>query len=266
MSDEDDLRRAERLATSLIARGKGIVDRDMRAAWLRSMLRTAPLPEVARALDRVSASAEQATPSARDLLFTVVDVLLDPESEPFLVALREEAAGRSLLALGRLLRRPLDPSPAAVLDDRVPDYGTGRPLTLGERKALARRPSRASFDKLLRDPDPIVIRTLLRNPKLTEDDVIALACRRPARTEVLREIARIPKWTSRPRVRMSIVLNPGAPAEIAVPLVSLLLRHELRLVVEVTDASPAVRAASRELLLRRPPSLGEDGEPPDEPS
>jgi hypothetical protein len=253
---------ADRLAASLVARARGIADRDMRVAWLRATLLEAHVPTMALALDLISAAAEQAEPAEREFLFSLVQVLLDPEADALLVALREEAAGRSLLALGRLLRRPVDRPSAITPDDRIPDYGTGRPLSLGERKALARKPSRASFDKLLRDPDPAVIRNLLRNPKLTEDDVIALACRRPARADALREIAQLSKWTGRPRVRMSIVLNPSSPPDVAVPLVSLLLRHELRLVLEVTDALPAVRAAARDLLLRRPPSLGEDDEPP----
>lgn len=140
----------------------------------------------------------------------------------------------------------------------VPDYGAGRELTLGERRSLARRPNRRSFDKLLSDPHPFVIRLLLQNPKLTEDDVVRLAARRPARLEVLREISQSLRWLSRSRVRLTVVLNPGTPPEIAIPLLPVCKRTELREVVKATESSLVLRATALELLERRPPVKGVD--------
>jgi hypothetical protein len=135
----------------------------------------------------------------------------------------------------------------------VPDYGTGRELTVGERRSLARRPSRRSFEMLLRDPHPLVIRQLLYNPKLTEDDVVRLVAHRPARAETLLEIARLPRWLSRPRVRLAMLLNPGTPQHIAVPLLGVCTRGELREVVSSADTAVLLRATAAELLVRRPP-------------
>ncbi len=201
-------------------------------------------------------SAEQAEPLARELLIAVVDLLAEKDQVVLAQNLREEAAGRSLLALARLLRRPLaSPSraPPPGSEARVPDYGTGRTLTLGERKALARRPTRKAMEKLFADPHPAVIRTLLANPKVVEDDVVRLTARRPADPEVLAEIARSPRWTHRVRVRMAIVLNPDTPPELSIPLLALLLRPELELVTAAPLLVPALRAAARDLLERRPP-------------
>ena len=64
---------------------------------------------------------------------------------------------------------------------------------------------------------------------------------------------------------MAVVLNPMTPPEVAIPLVSLLVRHELRLVVAITDGSPAVRAAAHEQLMRRPPTLDDEEPGDDEP-
>jgi hypothetical protein len=139
-------------------------------------------------------------------------------------------------------------------EDRVPDYGLGRPLTLGERKSLARKPSRESTERLLRDPHPDVIRMLLVNPKVTEDDVLVLAARRPCRPDVLTQIARSPRWAHRPRIRIALVLNPDTPLDVTAPLVALLVRQELRLVATSTTVAPAVRALCLEHLERRPPS------------
>jgi hypothetical protein len=109
-------------------------------------------------------------------------------------------------------------------------------------------------ERLLRDPHPDVIRQLLSNPKLTEEDVLSLAARRPCRPDVLSEIARTPRWTHRPRIRMALVLNPDTSPEITAPLVGLLVRQELRLVATSTTVAAALRALCLEHLERRPPA------------
>src|SRR5262249_28348640 len=144
-------------------------------------------------------------------------------------------------------------APPPEQEARVPDYGAGRALTLGERRALARRPSRAGFEKLFADPHPMVIRLLLDNPRVTEDDVIRLSSRRPVRSEILAEVIRHGRWSHRVRVRRTLVLNPDAPPELVIPLLGLLTRPELRQVAASTELSALVRATAREFFVRRPP-------------
>jgi hypothetical protein len=244
-------------ATRLAARWKKTLralDGPLRIAYLKSQVALYRLSTVAEALDLACASAEQAEPDARELLVVLVDLLADREKLGLAQALREEAAGRTLLSLGRLLRRPtLSPPPSvAPSAARIPDYGSGRTLTLGERKALARRPTRKSLEKLLSDPHPVVIRTLLANPKLVEDDVVRLAARRPGNPEVLAEIAQS-AWCHRVRVRMALVLNPDSPIDLSIPMLALLVRPELRRILEAAFLVPVLRAAAHELLARRPP-------------
>ncbi len=228
-------------------------------------MRNEDTAELAGPLDIVCARSEQAEPAAREVLVALVDAFQDPDLGPVVQRLREQACGVPYTALERLVRQPVSvastrglPSPE---EDRIPDYGRGRPLTLGERKSLARKPDRQMTERLLRDPHPDVIRQLLSNPKVIEDDVLSLASRRPCRSDVLREIARTPRWTHRPRVRVALVLNPDTPLEVSAPLVGLLMRQELRLVVSSTTVAPALRALCHEHLQRRPPSpLEEPGD------
>jgi hypothetical protein len=230
-----------------------------------SLLQEAPLPALARALDRVCTRAEQAEEPAREALVAIVDALTSAGVAAFVQRLREEVAGESLLALERLIRQPLVPVrpsqvPQAIEEDRPPDYGRGRPLTLGERKALARRPNRETLERLFLDPHPHVIRGLLRNPRVTEDDVVRLASRRPNSEGILTEIARSTRWIHRARVRMAVTLNPDTPIDISGPITGLLVRPELRLVAESTHVPAPIRALCLEHLQRRPPgSPGDDG-------
>jgi hypothetical protein len=247
------------LAERILRTTRSIADGALRAAHVRTVLVCEDLEEVARALDTLATKAELGDPDGREVLVAIVDALSDPSVADVVQLLREQAAGSSLLPLDRLLRRPVKASRG--LSDRPPrppDYGYGRPLTLGERKSLARKPDRNLLERLVHDPHPDVIHRLLANPRITEDDVVRLSCKRPARPEVLAEIARTPRWVHRPRVRLALMLNPGTPFELAAPIAALLLRHELKLVAEYTYVSQALRALCLEHWRRRVPLPGED--------
>jgi hypothetical protein len=233
-----------------------IPDIAMRVAFLRSEILTLPIPQVAHALDALGEGAEQAETRAREVLAAVLPSLVAIALADFVEALRGEAADRSLLSLARLLRRARGEGGAIAEEPKQKNVLTspgGRPLTLGERKSMARRPTRAVVEKLLTDPHPAVIQNLLLNPRLTEDDLVRIASRRPPSVHAIAEIARHPRWSQRPRVRMTILQNPSTPPEISVPLVRLLIRPELHQVVAAADVPPIVRAAATELLARRPP-------------
>jgi hypothetical protein len=247
-------------ADAIVRTIRAIPEAELRVAYLVSIMRDGDLGPMAHALDVLCARAEQAEPAAREALVALVDALQDPKLERSVQRLREEAVGVPHLALERLLRQPATSSSSSLRsvpdpdDDRVPDYGRGRPLTLGERKSLARRPDRAMTERLFRDPHPDVIKQLLVNPKVTEEDVLSLAARRPCRPDVLIEIARSPRWSHRPRIRMALILNPDTPLETAGPLIGLLVRQELRLVATSTTVAASLRALCLEHLERRPPS------------
>lgn len=234
-------------------------DAALRAAYVASVVRAWEVSVLAPALDEVCERAEQAESAAREALVAIVDALNGEGMDEVVQRLREEAGGRSLLALERLIRHPVRigrsvaESGDKTRQDKVPFDGRGRPLTLGERKSLARRPDRDTMQRLMADPHPAVIHRLLRNPRVLEDDVVRLAARRPGHAEVLAEIARSTRWVHRPRVRMALVLNPATPAEIAARIAGLLLRPELELVAGAPHVAPAVRALCREHLERRPP-------------
>ena len=258
---------ARGIETSLEKVTRSLVDPVLRVDYLRGAMHAADLAALALGLDALCGRAEQAEEAAREVLLSIVDALNAPESAELVQRLREEAVGTSLLSLERLVRHPLggagslgaEPTKAeAPRDERLPDYGRGRPLTLGERKSLARRPDRSLMDRLFSDPHPDVIRGLLRNPKVIEEDVIRLAARRPGRAEILTEIARSPRWVHRARVRLALLLNPSTPVALAAPITGLLVRQELKLVAESTHVADGVRALCLEHLERRPPSERED--------
>lgn len=234
-------------------------DAALRLGWLESELEGLGSAASATLLNEIMEQNEAADPDAREALLTIASLLVRPDNREVVEALRNEAVERKLFSLERLTRPAPPPSIHApsIEELRVPDYGMGRELSLGERKSLARRPDRRAFEKLCVDPHPLVIRQLLENPKMVEDDAIRIATLRPARPAALRELVQSHRWLSRPRVRMAILLNPGSPCELTMPLLGLCTREELRDVLKSTETSIVLRGTAQELLARRPPLASE---------
>jgi hypothetical protein len=233
----------------------GLPELGLRVEWLRDYLSATSTSDAAFELERVCEASERSDPNAREAVLALAILFARSPDEPFVARLRTSAEALHLLSLGRLLRRAPPPlrSVPPTNDAPVPDYGGGRELTVGERRSLARAPTRRAFDKLLSDPHPLVIRQLLENPRLTEDDVVRIAARRPARPEAVTAIARTARWLKRPRVRLAILLNPGSPPSVAMPLLAACTRTELLEIVHGVDTNKVLRATARELLARRPP-------------
>jgi hypothetical protein len=228
----------------------------LRVSFLRAYLGDASRPEAARTFDQMCHAGARG--GDKEALFAVALLLSSLAVDPVLDRLGEHAARQRLEDLGRLLRRgsvASHPPPS-----KVPEYRADRELTIGERRSMARRPNRQLFEKLLADPNPLVIERLLENPRLTEDDVVRFSARRPAPVEALLVLART-AWLCRRRVRLTLLQNPGTPAAVTVPLVALCTRAELGMLSKSFESIAIVRQVARELLAIRD---GDD--PPSQPS
>lgn len=231
-------------------------DITLRVSWLRSHLGELRDAEAADLLSELCEDGERADPDSREALLVVAILLVAADADsPFVERLRQYADERRLLSLSRLLRRSDDAlaSGRGRSEPPVPDYGTGRELTVGERRSLARSTQRKVLEKLLRDPHPLVLRQLLGNPRLTEDDVVRLAARRPLASAIVEALADSPRWLRRPRLRLTLLLNPGTPEAVSMPLLAVCTRCELLEVVHGVDTPLVLRGSAQELLERSPP-------------
>lgn len=221
----------------------GIPDQAMRAAYLRHTLLSKQPDAVADLFTVAMTAAEGRLPGHVELLQAMSLALADEACHGLREAARAVLEGRNLPGLAHALRR--DPVTEAAETQRIPDFGRGRTLSLGERKSIARSNDRNLIARVLRDPHPDVIRILLGNPTLTETDVVRLCARRPASTEVLREVFRSPRWIVRYPIKVAIVLNPYTPLDIALQLAPHLITPDVKRVLAAEDLADELREACR---------------------
>jgi hypothetical protein len=230
----------------LVARLRRFVDRPLRVRQLVAVLGEEPV----RAAAAVAALIARATSGDDDPEVAAVVGCLVPALGELGYAARQALylAARELTdpALARLV---LDAAPPTATADEVarglaperPLRNRGRPLTLGERKALARRPRGDALAELLRDPHPDVIRILLDNPQLTEREAVRIAAARPAVPAALALVAEHPRWSVRPMVRRALVLNRYTPIPIALRLVVTLGPADWADIAAADAAGPGAR-------------------------
>lgn len=125
-------------------------------------------------------------------------------------------------------------------------------FTLGERIALARIASRGVIGELRREEDPSVVRALLDNSRVTEEDVLAIASqsRIPA---VLRCLGDHHLWGRRYPVRMALLANRRIPVQTALRLLPTLPRRDVEGLAQRQGVPRLVRVAARRLLAKGVP-------------
>lgn len=232
------------LARSVIS----LADQGLRVSYVRHMLLARRPEQVADLFTVAMAGAEGRQPSHVVLLQAFSLALADDACDGLREAVGAVLDARQQPGLARALRRQQVDEDAET--QRIPDFGKGRTLSLGERKSLARRNDRELIARCLRDPHPHVVRILLGNSAVTEADVVRLCARRPVSTEALREVFRSARWVVRHPIKVALALNPYTPLDIALQLAPHMRTQDLRRLVASEELHAELREACRRLTGR----------------
>lgn len=117
-----------------------------------------------------------------------------------------------------------------------------RTLPIPVRLKLSRGASRSLRGILVRDPNPRVAVSVLKNNPMSEQEIEILCHNRSISEEVLDEIARRREWVRKPTVVLALVQNPRTPPPVALRLVTRLSVRELREVSRNRNVAEVVRS------------------------
>ena len=93
-------------------------------------------------------------------------------------------------------------------------------LSPGQKAMLAMKGGREERMILIRDTNKVVALSVLKNPRLTDQDVDEVARMRNVSEEVLRAVGANREWAKRYAVMLSLVKNPRTPQSISVNFVA----------------------------------------------
>jgi hypothetical protein len=121
-------------------------------------------------------------------------------------------------------------------------------LTLGDRRALARRANRDELQRLAGDPDPVVVENVLNNRRVTESLVMTMCSKRPTVSAALETVICAPTWVRRLAVRIALAHNPYLAVHAAAPLLVTLPHASLVAIRDDEALSGSLRLAASRLL------------------
>ncbi len=170
---------------------------------------------------------------------------------------RAEAALRAVLGeeLGQSARRLIDESGAVALEGDDPTqsslYALIQQMSVFQKVKLARLGNKEARSLLVRDRNRIVASAAITSPKITDNEVIAIAQSRAVADEVLRIISQNRQWTRSYKVKLSLVMNPRCPQPTAMKLVNYLQDNDLKSIMRSKDVNANVATHARRILMKK---------------
>ena len=241
----------EEKAATLVLHLSGHKEKRLRASSLEEKLRRLEPEEIAEILNFICNKAKRKDLASLKAYNALPELLLSgtfnrEKISQLRAVARQKDYDEVLQMLMDLPPQKIPPSSAEGPEDPFL-----KDLTLGHRKSLTKTPKMTVLRKLLKDQDPMIIRSLLLNPRLTESEVLKIASLRPTSPRILEEVFHNATWVARYRVKKALVYNPYSPPSIAVHLLKFLLLSDLREIAQLENLHLAVKEVAHQLLRER---------------
>lgn len=240
----------EELTIKMVQDILSIPDIEMRALALAQRLNEYSAEEITEILQSLCKKAIEKDERCKEALLSFVDfnIIIKELGNAKLGEIYMIAQKRHYQPVVRLLSRPPCQEGLKELNNESLSDSLFDDVPLGARRYLAKGSDKNLLSRLLKDPNPMVIRNLLRNPRITEQEVLKIASKRPNSAAVLKEISLSKKWIVRYSIKIALVRNPYTPPDIAIKLLHLLMEQDLKEISHDSFLHPQVRETAKSLL------------------
>ena len=126
-----------------------------------------------------------------------------------------------------------------------------RALSRIEKLILAPKADRSERAVLAQDNDAQVLHALLRNPRITLEEVTRIARSTLLSAVTAELIAKTAQWSASAEIRSALVGNPRTPTPLALRLLPTLPEPEIRQIAKSTAVSQALKQAALRLVINR---------------
>lgn len=153
-----------------------------------------------------------------------------------------------------------------VLSETDPNFQVAKGLaqqikdmSVGQRIKLALKGGREARGLLLRDPNRIVKRLVLQNPRISEDELVILCRNKSEDREMIEIVSKNAEWTKSYQVRLALVSNPKTSMPLAIRFVSTLQDRDVRALAKSKNVPSPVSSTAKRVLLQRSGATGGGG-------
>jgi hypothetical protein len=139
------------------------------------------------------------------------------------------------------------PDGAAGERDQKTSWDRVRGLSQTEKLLLAVRADRTERAVLAQDNDPRVLLSVLRNPRLTVDEVVRIAKSSFLNFQIVDVIMKAGQWMASLDVRLALIHNPKTPQAFALRILPTLPDGEVRAIARAGTSMALKQAALRRI-------------------
>jgi len=128
------------------------------------------------------------------------------------------------------------------------DWDRVRGLTRTEKLLLAPKGTRLERAILAQDNDSLILYTLLKNPRITTEEVVKIARSSALSVNIVDLILATTQWSSNHEIRIALVQNPRTPTPISLKLLPTLPEPIIRQIAKATAVNQTLKQAAVRLV------------------
>lgn len=124
-------------------------------------------------------------------------------------------------------------------------------MSISEKVKLAFKGGKTERLILVRDHNRLICSAVMRNPRMTETEVEAIAAMRNIAEEALRLISMKREWIAKYSILVALARNPKCPVGVVLPLINRLTLRDLKGLKDDKGVSETTRSVARRLYIQR---------------
>ncbi|MBI1912442.1 MAG: hypothetical protein HYS21_10650 [Deltaproteobacteria bacterium] len=195
-----------------------------------------------------------------EVITVIADDIARLKKKPFLIdALKKNPLASKLLIneVEGLMAKPIAPAPhteqaptpKALVDEAAADdhniYQAVKGMSTGQKIKLALSGNKSAREYLIKDSNKIIALSVLKNPRITEDEVQRLISSKGTPEDLLRHVARNKEWLKNYSVKLGMVANAKTPLSISIKLLDHLYEKDLDKIGKSKNIPSVLASAAR---------------------
>ena len=124
-------------------------------------------------------------------------------------------------------------------------------LTPAQKVALAQKGNKTVRMTLIKDANKVVATAAIKNPGVTENEVVAVASSRSVCDDVIRIIAGNREWTRSYGVKLALVQNPKTPIAYSMRFLQIIRTPDIKKLSKSKNIPSTLAAAAKKIISQR---------------
>lgn len=147
---------------------------------------------------------------------------------------------------------PLAPLPKELKDERKADeqniYRLVSELNMAQKMKLALSGNKSARELLVKDSNKLISISVLKNPRITEDEIMRVTASKGTPEDLLRFIGRNKEWVKCYGVKLGMTTNPKTPLTISIKMLDSLFEKDLQKIAKSKNIPSVLASAARRKL------------------